>query len=286
MRGLIHRSAVVLAIALSAGCSGDGSGGAKNNSAQPKGASPTAVTITATDFAFQLPAQIPAGVVSFKLVSRGKELHHAVVIRLDQGKTVSDMRDALKQPGPPPPWAHTVGGPNPSDPGGISEATLTLAPGRYAVVCFIPSPGGPPHFAKGMIAGFEVTPAGGGQVDPPSDVSIRLSDYAFTFSSALTAGTHRIRVENSGPQPHELAVVQLAPGKTADDVVKWEAEGLKAPPPFTHFLGGVSPIDPNGSASFPVTLEKGEYFVICFVPDAKDGRSHAAHGMIQPIVVN
>jgi hypothetical protein len=286
MRRLIHSSAAVLAMGLSAGCSGGGTGGAKGDSAQTKGASPTAVTITATDYAFELPTQIPAGVVTFKLVSRAKELHHAVVIRLDQGKTVDDMREALKQPGPLPPWAHTVGGPNPSDPGGTSEATITMAPGRYAVVCFIPSPGGPPHFTKGMIAGFEVTPAAGGQVDPPSDVSIQLSDYAFTFSSPLTAGTHRIRVENNGPQPHEIAVVQLAPGKTTDDVVKWEAEGLKAPPPFTHFLGGVSPMDPNSSASFRVALEKGKYVVICFVPDAKDGHSHAAHGMIQQISVN
>lgn len=284
MRGLLPTSAAVLAMGLSAGCSGGDGAGAKPEVKRAK--EPTTVTITATDYAFELPAQVPAGVITFKLVSRAKELHHAVVIRLEQGKTVDDMREALKQPGPPPAWAHTVGGPNPSDPAGTSEATLTMAPGQYAVVCFIPSPGGMPHFAKGMIAGLEVTPAAGGQVEPPSDVTLRLSDYDFALSSPLTAGTHRIRVENGGPQVHEIVIAQLAPGKTADDVVKWEAGGLKTPPPVTHFLGGVSPMDPNGAASFPVTLEKGDYVFICFVPDGKDGRSHAAHGMVQPFTVN
>jgi hypothetical protein len=136
-----------------------------------------------------------------------------------------------------------------------------------------------------MISGFEVTPNTGGQVNPPGDITIRLSDYAFAVSGSLSAGTHRLTLENVGPQPHEVVVAQLAPGKTPADIVKWEAGGLKTPPPIAHFLGGVSPMDANGTASFPLTLEKGDYVLICFVPD-KDGRSHAAHGMIQPFTVN
>src|SRR5262249_7745129 len=102
MRRSIFRTAAVLTICLSGACSIKEAGPAKADSTQAKGSEPTAVTITATDYAFELPAQIPAGVITFKLVSKAKELHHAVVIRLDQGKTVNDMRDALKQPGPPP----------------------------------------------------------------------------------------------------------------------------------------------------------------------------------------
>jgi len=285
MRRSICRIAAVLAIGLSGACSNKEAGTVKADSTQAKGAEPTAVTITATDYAFELPAQIPAGVITFKLVSKAKELHHAVVIRLDQGKTVNDMREALKQPGPPPAWAHAVGGPNPSDPFGTSEATLALAPGQYAVVCFIPTPGGIPHFAKGMITGFEVTPSSGGQVTPAGDVSIKLSDYAFAVSGSLTAGAHHISVENQGPQTHEVAIAKLASGKTAEDVVKWEAGGLRTPTPLTHFLGGIAPMDRNTTASFSVTLEKGDYVLICFVPD-KDGRSHAAHGMIQKFTVS
>jgi hypothetical protein len=44
-------------------------------------------------------------------------------------------------------------------------------------------------------------------------------------------------------------------------------------------------MDRNTTASFSVTLEKGDYVLICFVPD-KDGRSHAAHGMIQKFTIS
>jgi hypothetical protein len=137
-----------------------------------------------------------------------------------------------------------------------------------------------------MLTGFEATAGNGGQTEPGRDVAIQLTDYAFTLSTPLTAGTHRIRVENGGPQLHEVVLAQLAPGKTAEDVIKWEAGGLKTPPPVTRFLGGASPMEPTGVVSFPVTLERGTYVLICFLPDAKDGRSHAAHGMVQQITIN
>jgi uncharacterized cupredoxin-like copper-binding protein len=286
MHRFIRRITAVLAMGVLGACPAREGADTKADSKTSSGAGPTSVTITATDYAFEMPAQIPAGVVTFKLASRGKELHHAIVVRLDQGKTVDDMREALKQPGPPPPWARPLGGPNAPDPAGDTEATLSLAPGRYAVICFIPSPGGVPHFAKGMVAGFEATTGSGGQAEPDRDVAIELTDYSFTLSAPLTAGTHRIRVENGGPQLHEVVVAQLAPGKTAEDVTKWEAGGLKTAPPVTRFLGGASPMAPNGVVTFPVTLERGEYVLICFIPDAKDGRSHAAHGMVRQFTIN
>jgi len=286
MHRFFRRTTAVLAMGVLGACSARDGAGTKPDSKASSGAKPTAVTINATEYAFEMPAQIPAGIVTFNLATRGKELHHAIVVRLDQGKTVDDMREALKQPGPPPPWAHPLGGPNAPDPAGESEATLSLAPGRYAVICFIPSPGGVPHFAKGMLTGFEATAGSGGQSEPDRDVAIQLTDYAFTLSTPLTAGTHRIRVENRGPQLHEVALAQLAPGKTAEDVTKWESGGLKTPPPVTRFLGGASPMAPSGVVTFPVTLERGNYVLICFVPDAKDGRSHAAHGMVLQFTIN
>ena len=281
----IRGTAAALAIGILGACAGkkEGTG---TDSKESSSRAPHAVTVTATDYAFAMPAEIPAGTITFRLVSRAKELHHAIVVRLDQGKTVVDLREALKRPGPPPPWAHPLGGPNASDPRGVSEATLALAPGRYAIICFIPTPGGVPHFAKGMLTEFEVTPASGGQAGPNGDIAIRLTDYAFTLSTPMSAGSHRIRVENAGQQLHEVAVVELAQGKTARDVVAWEAGGSRTPPPVSRFLGGVSPLEPNGVASFPVTLRRGNYVLICFVPDAKDGQSHAAHGMIQPFTIN
>jgi hypothetical protein len=39
------------------------------------------------------------------------------------------------------------------------------------------------------------------------------------------------------------------------------------------------------SGSFPVTLKAGNYALICFVPDSKDGKPHSVHGMMQTLTV-
>src|SRR6266508_898174 len=50
--------------------------------------SSASIRVTATDFKFDLPAQIPAGAVTMHLMNHGQELHHAQVVRLEDGKTV------------------------------------------------------------------------------------------------------------------------------------------------------------------------------------------------------
>ena len=48
---------------------------------------PVSVTIHASDFAFTAPDTISAGVTTFYLVNDGPGLHHALLVRLDSGKT-------------------------------------------------------------------------------------------------------------------------------------------------------------------------------------------------------
>jgi hypothetical protein len=51
-------------------------------------------------------------------------------------------------------------------------------------------------------------------------------------------------------------------------------------------LGGVSGLDVGASQYFTADFAPGNYALICFLPDAKDGKPHFAHGMIQQITVN
>src|SRR5437879_12009987 len=87
----------------------------------PPSPGPNVVTLTATDFAFALPDTIPPGLTTFRLVNRGKELHHGSLVRLRDGKTVADFQAALaaamKNHTPPPPWMGFAGGPNAVAPG-------------------------------------------------------------------------------------------------------------------------------------------------------------------------
>lgn len=244
------------------------------------------VTVTATDYAFDAPAQVPAGTTTLRLSNQGKELHHAQLIKLEEGKTVEDVLRLVKTPGPLPRWIKFVGGPNAVPPGQQAVATSGLAPGKYAYVCVIPGADGVPHIAKGMIRSFEVTGSAGqaGQELPAADVTITLADYDFRTSGPLTPGLRTIRVENAGPQVHELALLKLAPGKKVEDFARWAETGMKGAPPAEP-VGGVVGLEKEGRGSFTVNLTASDYGLICFIPDAKDGKPHLAHGMMKTIKV-
>jgi hypothetical protein len=255
--------------------------------AESSKAAPNTVTITATDFKFDAPAQIPAGATTFHLANRGKEFHQVQLIKLEDGKSVADLGAAMKNPGPPPTWMKWVGGPNGVAPGGDANATAVLAPGQYAYVCFIPSPDGTMHAAKGMARPFEVTAASATTAAdlPAPDITIKLMDYGFESSQPLTPGRHTILVENGGPQVHEIVLLKLAPGKKAEDFGKWAMAGMKGAPPAEP-LGGVAALEKGGRGTFQVDLVAGDYGLICFVPDAKDGMPHLAHGMTKNMKVS
>lgn len=283
--GLILMSSGVLA-----GCKpnqsdqNDRSAGSEQNQAQAS--APASVNVTAKDFGFEAPTTAPAGTTTIRLVNTGKELHQAQLIKLEDGKTVDDLAKALKNPGPPPSWMKFVGGPNGVAPGQSAEATSVLAPGQYAYICFIPSPDGVMHAAKGMIRPFEVTgsTAASTTAEPKADVTFKLVDYDFQSSQPLKPGRQTIMVENAGPQAHELVLLKLAPGKKVEDFAKWAETGLKGPPPAEP-IGGVTFLDKGARGYFTADLTPGEYGLICFVPDSKDGKPHLAHGMMKTIKV-
>ena len=277
--------ALVAAIALIAtACSTSQAAQESDSTAVAKATAPNVVVVKTSDYAFDAPDTVRAGLTTLRLVTNpGQEMHQVGLIRLDSGKTPADLFNAMKSPGPMPKWAVEVAGVNPPAPGQTAEATLNLAAGNYLLVCFVPSPDGVPHVAKGMSRPLVV--AGTAAAAPlPGDVEIKLTDYAFGLSKPLTAGQHVIRVVNDGQQSHEVMVIRLAPGKTAAQVAAW-VEKMEGPPPGEP-LSGVAGLGVGQSASFPLTLTPGEYGLICFIPDAKDGKPHYVHGMVHQFKVS
>ena len=248
------------------------------------------VTITATDFAFQAPDTVPAGLTTFKFANQGQEPHHVVLMgaRADAGKTMADLDSAMRMEGPPPAWLTLPGSPGVAIPGDSGNVTTTLEPGQYLLVCYISSPDGQMHVMKGMFRPLVVAAAAADAAAPPepqADIVITEKDYGFDLSQPLTAGAHTIRVENAGPQIHEVTVELLAPGKTLADYQAWATGGMKGEPP-TRPVGGF--IGPNAGQHgwFDITLVPGNYLLTCYVPDAQDGRPHVAHGMIKELTVS
>lgn len=285
IRSLFAASAA--AVLLGACAPGDGDHAATSDSAAGEHAGhamPNVVTVVANDFAFQAPAEIPAGLTTFVLKGQGKEIHHATIARLEEGKTVADLMAAFKTPGPPPSWMKLVGGPNVPDPGAEANATVELTPGNYALICFVDTPDKVPHFAKGMVHGFTVTPSTSKAMVPAADVNVALVDYAFNFDKPLTAGRHTIKVTNPAAQDHEIQLIQLARGKSMADMQQW-IEKMQGPPPGKA-IGGIAGMKPGTTNYFDVELTPGEYVAICFIPDHKDGKPHFMHGMARQFTVS
>ncbi len=251
-------------------------------------AGPNHVIVTAADYAFTAPDSITAGLEMFHLVNQGPSLHHLLIVALDSGKTVADLVTAMKNPGPPPAWARFVGGPNavapiPTD---TAVAYLTLAAGNYALLCLIPDSLGMPHFTHGMFRALTVTPSAATPATAPQpDVVVHLKDYQFDITGNLTAGPHVIRIVNDGPQMHEMLIAQLAPRKTAMDLVNFvEKAHMRGVPPARP-LGGATALAPGASEVVVVTLAKGDYGLFCFLP-GPDGKAHALHGMVKEFRVS
>jgi hypothetical protein len=284
----IRPGAAVMAALVLGGCSSERRAEAppaEAPPATPAAFAPEILTVTASDYKFDAPDQIPAGLVTVQLVNRGPSPHHVQLLRLTEGKTPADFQAAL-QKGALPTWALPAGGPNPPEVGGTSEVRLPLEAGEYMMVCFIPDTAGVPHMAHGMVRSLRVTPATEAVASiaaTTADVEMTLVDYDFKLSAPLTPGRHVVRVTNSAKQPHELVFVRLAPHKTPADFARWGEHQVGPAPGTLH--GGISAIMPGTVADVSVDLPAGDYALICFVPDMKDGKAHYVHGMSKRIKI-
>lgn len=242
------------------------------------------VTITTTDYAFQAPDTVSAGLVELRLVNRGPGLHHVWLVRLDPGHRAVDVLKGFHEGRPTPAWAHDLGGPNVPAAGQPSVVVVTLAPGRYGLLCFIPDPDRVRHLMKGMVKELTVVGPARSGAPPRPTVTVKLVDYGFMLSAPLRAGHQVIAVRNEGTQSHMLVFLRLEPGKKPADYVRW-AERREGPPPARTF-GGTTGLAPGMLNTIEIDLKPGEYGLMCFGPDAADGKPHVAHGMIRQIRVS
>lgn len=252
--------------------------------------------VTAMDFAFRAPATATAGVVTIRLQNTGAKLHHMQLFRLEEGKRLADLFPILyrnKGIAGAPSWAVPAGGPSAALPGRTIAVRQSLAPGRYAAICWIPAPDGALHFMKGMMAEIEVTGAALGaatgaapgtatrpaapEAGTRTEVRASLREYTVDLERPLTRETRTIRVENRGTQAHEFLLVRLAPGRTVDDVAHWSEKGQVGAAPVEEWMG-VAGLAPGAVAWLDVRLRAGRYAIFCLSPDAKDGRPHLLHG--------
>lgn len=245
------------------------------------------IAIDAADFSYTAPETMSAGWVRVNLTNSGQEPHHVQFLRLNDGVSVAQFEEALKQgEGPALGMTQQVGGVGAIAPGLSAQAVLNLPAGQYVILCFVPSPAdGTAHHAKGMLKSLAVQPVSGAAASEPSaDLTVRLKDYAFELPETLPAGKMTIQVVNEGPEPHEFNLLRLADGKTAEDVMQF-LSAPNGPPPFMP-VGGMNGLDVGLSGYAEVDLQPGNYLAICNIPSPKaQGHPHSALGMIKQFSV-
>jgi hypothetical protein len=217
------------------------------------------------------------------MTNTGKEFHHVILVHMEAGHTVDELLKSMGSSEKPPEWAQLIGGPIAPSPGATmaTQTAVPLKPGAYALICVIPAADGMPHVAKGMVRQLTVTPPAVATASAPivSTTTMTLADYSFALTTPLAAGKNTIRVVNGGGQPHEVVIIKMFAGKKVEDVIAFSAKPTGPPP--GEVVGGASFIAGDVSNFVEVDLAAGDYALVCFAPDAKDGKPHVAHGMFQ-----
>lgn len=256
------------------------------------------VTITARDYAFEMPDTLLAGRTELRLANQGAMMHHAWLVRMDREHTPEEFFAVIRRTGQAPDWAQQIGGPNTPRPGGVSAAVVDLQPGTYLALCGMPAANGQTHLRLGMLKTFTVIPAptvlparfaraaASASAVGPADVTLTLTDAGFQLSKPLDAGRHVLRVRNQGAMVHEVIVARLRPGVTPERALAWLGT-MQGAAPFTP-LGGVVGLDRGEMNDIPVALTPGEYALLCRQPDLRalhGGTGPGTHRMLLPFTV-
>jgi hypothetical protein len=245
------------------------------------------ISIDAADFSYTAPETIGEGWVRVRLTNSGQEPHHVQFLRLNDGVTLGQFEEALKQgEGPAMALVQQMGGVGAIAPTLSAQAVLNLPAGEYVILCLIPSPSDHvAHVAKGMIKSLTVQPADNASASELSaDLTVHMQDFGYDLPDTLAAGPLTIQVINNGPEAHEFNIMRLADGKTADDVLQYLGTP-DGPPPFTP-VGGMNGLDKGLSGYAELNLTQGNYVAICNIPSpAAEGHPHFTLGMIKQFSV-
>lgn len=222
---------------------------------------PAAVTVDGVDYAFDMPDHVKGGLVSMDFTNSGRELHEYALARLDPGKTLADVNRVLASGKEPPGWVEDIGGVPVLTPGARVRITRELRSGTYLFLCFIPSPGGKPHYELGMEKVFEV--AGDTGADAPQTDGVIVAGEKSFKVPPIDAGRQTLELRNDAGEPREFSLAGLRPGRTERDAQQFFApleQGrgfrIEGKPPL-ELLGAMQSIPPGTSVYLTVDFKPG-----------------------------
>jgi hypothetical protein len=255
-------------------------------------AAPNDVEIVAMDYAFKVPAQLPAGRTVFRFRNAGKQAHEFNIALLKTGVSVQQFMATANASKPVAALLDGSVGVLFAKPGKRSTPGLSsdlLAGRTYVVRCiFKDSASAPRHETMGMYSAIHVTNAKGTAPPPVSVDTITGMDYAFRYPRTLAPGLHRFAFTNIGKQRHEFAIQLLERGATLDQIAKADAKGDDVDKFFDGDFGllvaygGMKPV-----GMLEVALLPGrDYMIECGLSDNEKAKPHYLLGMTGVIHVS
>jgi len=186
---------------------------------------------------------VPAGRVTFVVKNAGKMKHELLVIRSDKNPRLLPMEGQKASD------AGAKGETGELSPGLTKRLTLTLAPGKYILICNLPG-----HYKAGQYLAFTVT-AAAATAAQTTDVDVSLFEMGFKLSkTTVPHGTVVFHLKNTGKLPHDFS--------------------------FGSRGGGSPMIQPGQTATFTANFATaGKYTFICTV------EGHQEAGMIGVLTV-
>lgn len=275
---------------------------AESETTEDAPSAPGVIEITAADYAFDAPAEIPSGWITYRLNNeKAHEIHEVSLARLPEGKTheeyvtevipvwetlweqmqageIASAAEIYEAAGQQlPDWADDIAYVRSRglvSPGRSTRNTLYLEPGTYSIDCWVKAPDGRIHLAQGMSRPLVVTEEDSGASEPEADVEITISGGEIVTAGELTPGDHTIALLlEEGFEHDNIHLVHLEEDTDLAEVARWMdwywEGGLRAPAP-ADFFGGAHAYGtvPRGNAAYfsVENLEPGRYAWIVEAP--------------------
>jgi hypothetical protein len=245
------------------------------------------LTVVARDTSLEAAPTVPAGLTTVRLTINGKVRRELVVHRIPAGTPPEEL--ARGAAGRPERWFQqwSFGGPAvPRDSAPDAVATLDLRPGRYVLVAYEVDAGGRPRGDRYIWREFSAIAA---SVLIPArfaipDLTVRIKDVRMEVIGVVRTGQRTVEVDNVGARPHDFLIGRLKPGKTVDDVRRWNVDG-KDPAPFVY-VGGLTPMSGGVTAQTKVVLQTGTHVVLCTMRHGGDKERDYQRGVLASFKVN
>lgn len=244
------------------------------------------VEVIASDYAFQIPRELPAGRTAFRLRNTGKVFHEFHILMLKPGSTIEQFIQLRRERKPAVEFVEGPVGILFAGPGKTTSSRLStdLVAGRdYVVECAVrDSATAPRHLEMGMYSLIHVKASKESKALPAvrADTIVGM-DYAFRYPQALSPGRHTLVFRNEGKVRHEVAIALLAKGVTLERFLEVRKAGGDVRPLTEEPTGLLyARVGERSLGRLEVNLLPGrEYRLICAFTDTEKSPRHFELGM-------